>query len=101
MLYYLTNFRTPKTDSPISWLHRQDSALLLEHMSVLSKNPTYFTSDMDRALMASIHVKLIPRESVRLCEEIGEGAFGKVFKGRFYKQANLSFLYSTKFLVHS
>ena len=73
--------RIPKSESPITWLHRQDSALLLEHMTVLSKNPNYYTPDIDGALLASIPASQIPRDRLRLLDEIGEGAFGKVYKG--------------------
>ncbi len=49
-------------------------------MTVVSKNPSYCTHELDEALVAELNDKHIPHDKVKLLEEIG-GAFGKVFKG--------------------
>ena len=51
-------------------------------MTVLSKNPNYFASSISDEGLDSINTKHIPRESLQIMEEIGEGAFGKVYKGK-------------------
>lgn len=54
---------------------------MLDHLTVVSKNPNYYTPDLEAPSLANLRTKLIPREHLKLLEEIGEGAFGKVFKG--------------------
>jgi len=73
--------RTPKSESPITWLRRQDSVMLLENLSVVSKNPNYYTPDLEASSLANLRTKVIGRDRLKLCEEVGEGAFGKVYKG--------------------
>ena len=59
----------------------QDSVSLLENMTVISKNPAYYTHALDQVLLKELGQKLIAQDKLHLLEEIGEGAFGKVFKG--------------------
>ena len=59
----------------------QDSVSLLENMTVISKNPAYYTHALDQVLLKELSQKLIAQDKLHLLEEIGEGAFGKVFKG--------------------
>ena len=58
--------------------------MLLENMTVVSKNPNYYTSELEAMTLANLQTKAIPRDRIKLQEEIGEGAFGKVFRGRSY-----------------
>ena len=61
---------------------RQDSAVLLEGLvTIVSKNPNYYSPDLTTCSLANLKTKIIPREDLKLLEEIGEGAFGKVYKG--------------------
>ncbi|KAK2142276.1 hypothetical protein LSH36_978g00013 [Paralvinella palmiformis] len=73
--------RSTKYDSRVVFLQKQDSVSLLENMTVVSKNPTYCPHEMDDGLLTEMREKHVPRDKIRLLEEIGEGAFGKVFKG--------------------
>ena len=61
---------------------RQDSVMLLDNMTVVSKNPNYYTSELEAMTLAHLQTKAIPKDRIKLQEEIGEGAFGKVFRGR-------------------
>ena len=76
----LGHTRTPKAESPVSWLQKHDRVMLLDNMTVISKNPSYYTAH-DETFLSNVREKLIPKDSIQLMEEIGEGAFGKVFKG--------------------
>ena len=58
----------------------QDSVSLLENMTVISKNPAYYTHALDQVLLKELSQKLIAQDKLHLLDEIGEGAFGKVFK---------------------
>ena len=58
---------------------------LLENMTVISKNPAYYTHGLDQVLLNELSQKLIAQDKLHLLEEIGEGAFGKVFKGNNWK----------------
>ena len=55
--------------------------MLLENMTVVSKNPSYYTSDIEAHALANLQTRIIPRDKLTLHEEVGEGAFGKVYKG--------------------
>ena len=62
---------------------RQDSAVLLEDLvTIVSKNPNYYSPDLTTCSLANLKTKIIPRDELKLLEEIGEGAFGKVYKGK-------------------
>ena len=64
------------------FLFRQDSAVLLEGLvTVGSKNPNYYTPDLEASSLANLKTRIIPCEKLKLLDEIGEGAFGKVYKG--------------------
>lgn len=66
-----------------SGLSKQENALLLEHMPIISRNHAYFTAPdvVDAVILASLHARHISRDLLTFHEEIGEGAFGKVYKG--------------------
>ena len=66
---------------PMRWLSHQTNDLLLDHMTVLSKNPHYYSSSPTADDLDTIDIKRIPRDTLQIREEIGEGAFGKVYKG--------------------
>ncbi len=86
-----TETYTPFTKSALNnvlILKFQDSVSLLENMTVVSKNPSYCTHDLDETLVAELNEKHIPYDKVKLLEEIGEGAFGKVFKGNQWLWSN-------------
>ena len=63
---------------------------LLENLTVVSKNPSYYPSEVEALALTTLQTRIIPRDKLILHEEVGEGAFGKVFKGeliswkRFY-----------------
>ena len=57
--------------------------MLLENMTVLSKNPSYYTEEFDVNFLANLKDKLIPKDKIQLMQDIGEGAFGKVYKGMY------------------
>ena len=75
--------------SPVAWLNKEPNRLLLDHMNVLSKNPNYFETSASDDGLDNINTKLIPRESLQIMEEIGEGAFGKVYKGKHLILCNI------------
>ncbi len=50
-------------------------------MTVVSKNPNYYTPDLEASSLANLKTRIIPCEKLKLLDEIGEGAFGKVYKG--------------------
>ena len=52
-------------------------------MTVLSKNPSYYTSEIEALALSNLQTRIIPRDKLILHEEVGEGAFGKVFKGEY------------------
>ena len=56
--------------------------MLLENLTVISKNPNYYTPDLEASSLACLRTKVIGRDRLKLCEEVGEGAFGKVYKGK-------------------
>ena len=60
----------------------QDSMMLLDNMTVVSKNPNYYMPALEAASLANLRTKVLPRENLRLLEEVGEGAFGKVYRGQ-------------------
>ncbi len=49
----------------------------------MSKNPHYYSPDVTAGSLASLRTRIIPRDELKLLEEIGEGAFGKVYKGEW------------------
>ncbi len=63
--------------------HPELLQLLLEHMPNISRNHAYFTAPdaADAVMLASQHARHIARDMLTFHEEIGEGAFGKVYKG--------------------
>lgn len=73
--------RTP-SGQVISWIQKQDRVHLLDNLNVVGKNPLYVGSDKISAQLNGIQTMYIPRSSVKLMSVIGEGAFGKVFKGK-------------------
>ncbi len=50
-------------------------------MTVVSKNPNYYTPDLEASSLANLKTRIIPCEKLKLLDEIGEGALGKVYKG--------------------
>lgn len=58
-----------------------NTVLTLDQLAVVGKNPVYFPSDFDQSFYAGLAVLRIPRDCLTLLEEIGQGAFGKVYKG--------------------
>ena len=70
----------------------QDSVSLLENMTVITKNPAYYTHALDLGLLKALSQKLIAQDKLHLLEEIGEGAFGKVYKGNNFSGIYLCYL---------
>ena len=70
--------------------YRQDSAVLLEGLvTIVSKNPNYYSPDLTACPLANLKTRIIPREELKLLEEIGEGAFGKVYKGEWWNSTQV------------
>ncbi len=55
----------------------------MDNMTVISKNPNYVGSELAPFALANLQTRIIPRGKLTLHEEVGEGAFGKVFKGEY------------------
>ena len=76
--------RKPKNSNVVSWIQKQDQVHLLENMTVVGKNPIYLGIDVNSVQLKGIQTTYIPQGSLKLMDVIGEGAFGKVYKGRFF-----------------
>ena len=48
---------------------------------MVSKNPNYYTGEIEAHALANLQTRVISRDKLSLHEEVGEGAFGKVYKG--------------------
>lgn len=75
----------------VGGVNKQENTLLLEHMSIISRNHAYFTAPTDvtdAVFLASLHARQISRDTLACHEEIGEGAFGKVYKGMIGRHTN-------------
>ncbi len=46
---------------------------------MLSKNPNYLSSELE----VGLRTRVIPRDKLSLRKEVGEGAFGKVYRGEY------------------
>ncbi|XP_074663017.1 BDNF/NT-3 growth factors receptor-like [Tubulanus polymorphus] len=69
------------SSSQVVWMSRNpDNSLLLDSMSLVNKNPTYYAPHPE-LVITKYSDKEIPPETLVLMEEIGEGAFGQVFRG--------------------
>ncbi|XP_064647151.1 BDNF/NT-3 growth factors receptor-like isoform X2 [Lineus longissimus] len=90
-------FKPRDKSNNASWLHRNDNSMLLDSMSLVNKNPTYY-SPHPEVVITKFHVKEIPSEKLALLEEIGEGAFGQVFKGELQQDSSPSRLVAVKLL---
>ena len=70
------------------WINPNNNFLLFHKKTqVVGKNHNYALYDDLSAKLKQINVAEIPRSSLRLMEEIGQGAFGKVYKGEYYTQS--------------
>ena len=57
---------------------------LLDGLSVINKNPSYFTALDEITKGKQLQIKDIPKEQIQIYEVVGEGAFGQVYKGRSF-----------------
>ena len=48
---------------------------------MVSKNPNYYTGEIEAHALANLQTRVISRDKLILYEEVGEGAFGKVYRG--------------------
>ena len=48
---------------------------------MVSKNPNYYTGEIEAHALANLQTRVISRDKLILHEEVGEGAFGKVYRG--------------------
>lgn len=55
--------------------------LTLDQLAIVGKNPVYYSADFDQTFYAGLAVRRIASDSLTLHDEIGQGAFGKVYKG--------------------
>ena len=78
------------SESQVEGIHTQDP-VLLNKMRVLSKNPHYYSSELDSSFVNSLETMEICPDKLKLLEDIGEGAFGKVFKGGFILYSDATF----------
>lgn len=58
-----------------------DNTQLIDRMNIIHKNPTYFNSFIDGMNDKKFFVNCISLDKVKILENVGEGAFGQVFKG--------------------
>lgn len=72
--------------SPVAWLQRTDGSRMLDRLMVVSGNEAYYTRDIlvvgGGGDEVDARTKRIPIDHLRLEKEIGEGTFGKVYKGK-------------------
>ncbi|CAD5121139.1 DgyrCDS9675 [Dimorphilus gyrociliatus] len=70
-----------KLSNSVSWMKKSDSVGLLDQMSVVSKNPNYMREMLGFYLPPHLAKKKIMEDRLDIFNCIGEGAFGRVFKG--------------------
>lgn len=68
--------------SPVVWLQRHDGNRVFDRLTVVTTNEAYYSRDLlDESVLVNVQTKLIPIDDLKLEKEIGEGTFGKVYKG--------------------
>ena len=70
--------------SPLVWFNLQkqhDSGAVFDRLTMVTDNQTYFSVGYARSLMAGVRTTIISPDKLELKGEIGEGAFGKVYRG--------------------
>lgn len=67
--------------SPVVWLQRHDGNRIFDRLTIVTSNEAYYSRDLDESVLVNVQTKLIPIDDLKLEKEIGEGTFGKVYKG--------------------
>ena len=60
---------------------------------MVSKNPNYYTGEIEAHALANLQTRVISRDKLILHEEVGEGAFGKVYRGEFNLDSEILLFY--------
>lgn len=75
--------KTTAGQSPVVWLQRHDGNRVFDRLTIVTSNEAYYSRDLDESVLVNVQTKLIPIDDLKLEKEIGEGTFGKVYKGPF------------------
>lgn len=86
-----------KLSNSVSWMKKSDSVGLLDQMSVVSKNPNYTREMLGFYLPPHLVKKKIMEDRLDIFNCIGEGAFGRVFKGQFTSVLLIFYYFSLQY----